>query len=124
MREKIQITSAEFVEGKLELTSEQPVFAAELMPKNHVLVDSDGASFIYIAENKENYTYIALPEGIWDELKRTMETKNPVMLKAEDTSLELKGIHEELAYLIDNIQGNLNYGEEFVSKVERVFLKG
>ncbi|MDQ7157376.1 UPF0738 family protein, partial [Staphylococcus warneri] len=35
--------------------------------------------------------------------------------------LELKHFQEELDYILDNIEGNNNYGKEFVSAVEKTF---
>ena len=95
---------------------------AHLLPKEQVIVDSDNVSFIYLAENAESYTYIFLPETIWASLKQAMEERLPVMLKSGDKKLELPGIYEELTYLIDNIEGNGNYGESFVAKVEQMFI--
>lgn len=35
--------------------------------------------------------------------------------------LELKHFQEELDYVLNNIEGNNNYGKEFVSAVEKTF---
>ncbi|MGX2958959.1 UPF0738 family protein [Peribacillus sp. JNUCC 23] len=122
MREKIHIVEAVIESGNLVLIPNQEVEIAHLLPKEQVIVDSDNVSFIYLAENVESYTYIFLPEAIWASLKRAMEERLPVMLKSGDKKLELPSIYEELTYLIDNIEGNGNYGEEFVAKVEQMFI--
>jgi hypothetical protein len=122
MKRKITIKEANIMNEELLLKTEGTVNLAGLAPKQQVLVDSAGVAFIYITENNEAYTYISLPEVIWPQLKDAMEKKLAAVLTAGDKKLELTGIYEELAYLIDNIQGNSNYGEEFVSKVERIFL--
>jgi hypothetical protein len=121
MREKIAIKEADIINQELVLKTETAVDLAELTPKGQMLVDSDGAAFIYIMENKDDYTYISLPEPIWANLKEAMAQTLPAVLISGGKKLELTGIHEELAYLIDNIQGNSNYGEEFVSRVEKAF---
>lgn len=122
MREKIHIVEAVIESGNLVLIPNQEVEIAHLLPKEQVIVDSDNVSFIYLAENVESYTYIILPEAIWASLKQAMEERLPVMLKSGDKKLELPSIYEELTYLIDNIEGNGNYGEEFVAKVEQMFI--
>lgn len=122
MREKITIQEADIINQELILKSESAVHLDELIPKEQMLVDSDGAAFIYIAENKDEYTYISLPEAVWENLKTAMADKLPAILAIGDKKLELAGIYEELAYLVENIQGNSNYGEEFVARVEQVFL--
>ncbi|MDQ0217509.1 hypothetical protein ELQ35_06775 [Peribacillus cavernae] len=123
MREKITIKEIDIDNQQLLLKTEGTVDLAELTPKEQMLVDSDGAAFIYITENNDDYTYISLPETVWPHLKEAVSKKLPVVLISDDEKLELTGISEELAYLIDNIQGNSNYGEELVSSVERIFLK-
>ncbi|RFU64115.1 UPF0738 family protein [Peribacillus glennii] len=122
MREKLTIQETEIMNEELILKTSSGADVAGLTPKGQMLVDSDGASFIYIMENEDDYTYISLPEAVWPKLKAAMADKIPAFLSERDNKIELEGIYEELAYLIDNIQGNSNYGEEFVSRVEQVFL--
>ena len=38
-----------------------------------------------------------------------------------NNDLELKHFQEELDYILENIEGNNNYGKEFVSAVEKTF---
>lgn len=122
MKVRIAITEAGIIDNHLVVKTAEPVDLSSLTPKGQVLVDSDGAAFIYITENQDEYTYISLPESIWPTLKDAWGRKVPVILAADNKKLELTGLFDELAYLIDNIQGNGNYGEEFVSKVEQTFL--
>ncbi|WP_409304672.1 hypothetical protein [Peribacillus sp. SCS-155] len=120
MRQKIIVKNAFIKEN--ELIAETETNLEGLTPRNQMLVDSDGAAFIYIAEGAEDYTYIAFPEAVWAALKEAREHNNPVFLVSGDNRLELTGIHEELSDLLVNIEGNGNYGDEFVSKVEQVFM--
>ncbi|PLT33886.1 hypothetical protein [Bacillus sp. V5-8f] len=122
MRKKISMLKADIINQELLLTPESDADLSELTPKGQMLVDSDGASFIYIMENKDDYTYISLPEPIWANIKAAMADNIPAVLAQGDKKIELEGLYEELSYLIENIKGNSNYGEDFVSKVEQVFL--
>jgi hypothetical protein len=123
MRQKMIINDSQIEENQLILKTDSQIDLSLMVPNNQMLVDSDGAAFIYITEDNEDYTYIALPESVWEHLKQAMEAELPVFLVSGDSRLELTGIYEELAYLIANIEGNSNYGEEFVSKVEKIFIK-
>ena len=64
-----------------------------------MLVDSDNYGFAYILDDGQSYSYLII---VNDEL-------------------ELKHFQEELDYILDNIEGNNNYGKEFVSAVEKTF---
>ncbi|MEH7508774.1 hypothetical protein [Priestia megaterium] len=45
-----------------------------------------------------------------------------VFLEINKEVIELSAVKEELSYLISNIEGNVNYGDEMVARVEEVFL--
>jgi hypothetical protein len=86
-----------------------------------MLVDSDGCSFIYLLENADTYTYISIPEIVWNDLKTAVSKNLPVIVTNGSERIFLTNFQEELNYLIENIKGNSNYGEEMVNKVETVF---
>ncbi|WP_419883448.1 hypothetical protein ACN6MY_07770 [Peribacillus sp. B-H-3] len=121
MRKTIMVQDAKISDGTLLLFADETANLTSLHPKEQMLVDSDHFAFIYLTETDEGYTYISLHEGVWAPLKSAWEKKMPAVVKAGDNTLELKGIYEELEYLIDNIKGNSNYGEEFSGKVEKTF---
>ena len=86
-----------------------------------MLVDSDQLSFVYLMEEGNDYVYILLPEPVWDDLKKGYVESLPVFLQAEESRTALNGFHDELGYLVENIKGNSNYGENMAAKVESVF---
>jgi hypothetical protein len=90
--------------------------------KRHMLVDSDQLAFIYLLEQENDYIYVSLPSMIWPAIKEAMDQEKRIVLMSESHEIELAGMKEELEYLIHNIEGNANYGEEMVTKVEEVFL--
>ncbi|MBA4536437.1 hypothetical protein H1Z61_04575 [Bacillus aquiflavi] len=122
MREKIIINSVSIKDQELNLYSETKQSLTNLKDRGQVLVDSDHFAFIYITENEETFTYIVLHEQIWPELKIALTKNLPVVVVGKDSRLYLNGFHGELNYLIENIKGNSNYGEEMVNKVESLFL--
>ena len=119
MKNRITIIKANMVESKLLLESNETIDG--LVPGEQILVDSDHYSFIYLMENQEDYTYIVLPEDFWPSLKAANELKIPVCLSFEEKQIELINFHDELEYVISNIKGNSNYGNEMVTKVEEIF---
>ncbi|MGG3999361.1 hypothetical protein [Anoxybacillus kestanbolensis] len=92
-----------------------------LQPRQHMLVDSDECAFIYILEAEDAFVYVVMPKNVWGALKEVLVTKEPVFLVGSDTTIALDGIHEEIAYLIENIKGNANYGEEMEQAVTAFF---
>jgi len=123
MKKKITITEAIFNENKNELmlSTDEQISVGSLKPMEQMLVDSDNLSFIYITDHLDDYTYIVIPEPFWSVLKKAMDQDSSVYLTNGNEDLQLSGLHEELAYLIENIKGNSNYGEVMVEKVEGIF---
>ncbi|MFL6517086.1 MAG: hypothetical protein ACJ8GL_03315, partial [Bacillus sp. (in: firmicutes)] len=120
MKKNIAILKAYIKEDKLMLETNEPIL--ELVPGEQILVDSAQYSFIYLMEDKNDYTYIVLHEQIWPLLKNAQEKKLPVWVSFNDEQKELINFHDELDYLLTNIKGNSNYGKELVAKVEGIFL--
>ncbi|MBD8067509.1 hypothetical protein [Bacillus sp. PS06] len=124
MQKKIEVTSAIINENRVEFqVGEAQIELTKIKATGQMLVDSDALSFIYIAENDSEYVYLSFPITVWKELQEMIE-KNyiPVLVDGKD-KLTLENMTEELTYLIGNIEGNANYGDEMVEKVENIFLK-
>jgi hypothetical protein len=96
-----------------------------LHPGNRMLVDSDQLSFIYILDTEDELVYVSIPKEAWPALKEAADQEIPVMLTFSNTSdsIELVSLISELSYLVENITGNSNYGDEMVESVEQVFTK-
>lgn len=119
MRKKITILSASFNNNQLYLKTNESIHT--LKPAGQILVDSVQFSFIYLMEDNDDYTYITLPEQLWPSLKSAFEQKSLVWLTCGEENIELTNFQEELEYVINNIKGNSNYGDEMVAKVENYF---
>lgn len=122
MRKMIEFKEAKFENGGLHLHTEQNELIKGIKPAGQIIADSDKFAFVYLAENEEEYVYLYLDEPIWGQLKKALDEKCPVIAKSEEESFELDGFHEELDYLVSNIEGNGNYGDEMVKKVETAFI--
>jgi hypothetical protein len=123
MRKNIQLTKAELLQDKLLLHSKENTDEQALQPAGQVIVDSDNFSFVYLAESEDDYVLLHIQEECWSSLKKAFEQKLPVFAAIGNTEFELEGLHQELDFLIENIEGNSNYGEGMVKKVEAVFLE-
>lgn len=123
MRKRIDLKNVTIDNQELILDAEDIDIKFEnVRPGERILVDSDHYTFIYILESEEDFIYVNLPYTMWAELKEAMDNKLDVTLLVNGHKFVLKGIYSELQYLIENIKGNSNYGEEMVKKVESVFL--
>jgi hypothetical protein len=121
MNKKVLVKEA-FIENlNLLLKVDENITLDKCSAKEQMLVDSNEFAFVYILEMDGEYTYLFLPEGIWPILKDALgKSLNPILTNGLE-KLPLPMFMEELTYVIDNIKGNSNYGEEMVEKVENTF---
>ncbi|WP_230498831.1 hypothetical protein [Pseudoneobacillus rhizosphaerae] len=121
MKKMMPVMSAVIENETLMLKVDETNSLVDVIPKEQMLVDSDQFSFVYILEINEEYTYLVLTAEIWQILKEAVNQSLSVVLTNHKDSLTLPMFNEELNYLIENIKGNSNYGEEMVEKVESTF---
>lgn len=122
MRKKIHFHKVNQTAMSLELLTEEKISFRSLEAAGQMIVDSDETAFIYLASNEKEYVYFYIHEQVWPALKAALASGTKIEAISHDERLELIDFHEELHYLIENIQGNGNYGEEMVKKVEATFL--
>lgn len=122
MRKKVWLNHTSYIEDQLILEGETTDKIGELAPSGQMIVDSDELSFVYLAEEEDEYTYLYLPDFIWEELKKAMDNETEILVHIGNNKMPLTQLKDEIEYLIFNIEGNSNYGEEMVNKVESVFL--
>ncbi|ABO66088.1 hypothetical protein AB4J90_04675 [Geobacillus thermodenitrificans] len=122
MSNKVTVERAERKDGRLWLYADNvPVPLVHVTPKRHMLVDSDALAFVYILETDDRFLYVIIPKQWWPELKAAFAEGEPIWLESEGMALELEQFGEELAYLLENIRDNANYGETFEQAVQEVF---
>ena len=81
-----------------------------------MLVDSDNYGFAYLLDDGQSYSYLILFRKHGRCCMRIEINESLLII-----ILELKHFQEELDYVLNNIEGNNNYGKEFVSAVEKTF---
>jgi hypothetical protein len=122
MNKRIELTKAMIDNNSLILHPESNSIEIHgLQAKGQMLVDSDKLAFIYILETADEFVYAGLPHTIWTELREAKDKGLKVILKIKEQSLELIDLFDELDYLLENIKGNANYGEEMEKKVVELF---
>ncbi|MFC3884418.1 hypothetical protein ACFOU2_13260 [Bacillus songklensis] len=123
MQKRIEVLESYIEQQQLYLIA-QPfkTEGKEIRDTAQMITDSDNVSFIYIIDINDEFVYVSIPVNIWGNLKGALENNYDVCLKLNDRTVKLDGFLSELTYLIENIEGNANYGEHMVSKVEEVFL--
>lgn len=122
MNTRIELTHAAVETNTLILEPEKvPDHLQNVKAQGQMLVDSDHLAFIYILESGDEFVYASLPSSIWPSLKEAKDKDLRIELKLNNQQIELVELKEELSYLLENIKGNANYGEEMESKVVEVF---
>jgi hypothetical protein len=123
MNKRIELTEATIENNRLILQPASLLIEVEALKANgQMLVDSDQLSFIYILESADEFVYAGLPHTIWTKLKEAKDKDLPVILQINENEIELTDLVPELNYLLENIKGNANYGDEMENKVVEVFL--
>lgn len=111
---RIYINEIKVKDDGIYCFSEDPTDGLEEV--GQMLVDSDNYSFAYILDDGQSYSYLIFVQETWSMLH---ENKNKKIIVNDH--LELKQFDREFNYILENIQGNSNYGKEFVSVVEDTF---
>ncbi|WP_375346452.1 hypothetical protein ACEWPB_05100 [Priestia megaterium] len=123
MHNRIDITTCVMKSNELHLKADPIETEIEqLEDTKQMLVDSDNMSFVYVVDINDQFMYVGLSDNIWANLKHVLHKDMKVFLEINKKVVELSAVKEELSYLISNIEGNVNYGDEMVARVEEVFL--
>jgi len=88
-----------------------------------MIADSEQSSLLYIIEENEEFVYVTIPVEYWTEIKKAYDLKSEVILQAGEAKIPLENWQNELTFLVENVDGNFNYGEEFVKQIQSIFLE-
>lgn len=94
---------------------------AAMTASSRMITDTDRMSFVYLIEAGDQYTYLHFDHKDWGALSLIAKEPGPVSLSDGEHQIELLEFHNELSMLLMNIEGNDNYGNQFVEEVENVF---
>ncbi|MGP7817252.1 UPF0738 family protein [Niallia sp. 01092] len=123
MNQKLQLLNSEIIDNELLLRVEESILLDSYKASGQMLVDSDALSFIYLLEEKDYYVYLVIENKWWNIMKEGKELNLPVYLTNGSHNVLLEQFFEELNYLVENIDGNSNYGDEMENAVGAVFIE-
>lgn len=121
MRKIYTIKSFNIENQQLHFSLNDNELNLQLKPAGRLIADTDDFAFIYLLDAGEDYHYLRFEPTIWNELVHILQKKQDPMLQVGTEVLELANFYDELEMLVYNIEGNYNYGAEFVQAVEDHF---
>ena len=93
----------------------------KMKPAGQLIADSDHYAFVYLCDAGDAYAYIRFEPVVWPALVEVLKQEKDPTLHIGEQSCTLLHFFEELQMLVYNIEGNSNYGDEFVRIVEHAF---
>lgn len=124
MRKIIEVKELIINDKGLNITIENEVANInECSEVGTMIADSDQISLLYIIEENEEFVYISIPSRYWNVLKKALDEEKSVFLQNEGNSMPLTQWNDELSFIVQNVEGNLNYGSEFVEQIQNVFFE-
>lgn len=121
MRNVYIIDHVEVVHSEIYFILNEKKQLSQLQSTGQVIVDSDNEAFLYIIEENEAYSYLSFGKNVWSQLLQMLLAEQKAYLKVEDGLLPLQQFADELQGLLYNIEGNSNYGDQFVENIEKAF---
>lgn len=121
MRNVYIIDHVEVVHNEIYFILNEKKQLSQLQSTGQVIVDSDNEAFLYIIEENEAYSYLSFGKNVWSQLLQMLVAEQKAYLKVEDGLLPLQQFADELQGLLYNIEGNSNYGDQFVENIEKAF---
>nr|WP_245405948.1 hypothetical protein [Lysinibacillus fusiformis] len=121
VRKIYTIETSNFEQDQLHFSLNDNEVNLQLKPAGQLIADSDDFAFIYLLDAGEDYHYLRFPPSSWENLVHILQKKKDPILRISEEAIELTNFYDELEMLVYNIEGNYNYGAEFVQTVEQHF---
>lgn len=121
MHKLVAVNRTEITEQKIEFFIEETEPAESLEASGQMLTDSDNQAFVYLLDTGTDYIYVQFDVHTWPALTKALQQKKIPLLTWGKQIMPLAEFHEELWMLVENIEGNDNYGEAFRTAVEQAF---
>lgn len=122
MRKLVEVSEG-LVEGQnvqFKINAAEPAEAVEAAGK--MLTDTEACAFVYLVDTGTEYIYVHFKDHTWPLLAEALKWTEVVPLLVWGKQImPLEAFHEELGMLLENIEGNDNYAEDFRTAVEDVF---
>lgn len=121
MHKLVAVTKIEITETAIEFIIEESEPTEAIEASGQMLADSDNQAFVYLLDTGTDYIYAQFDIHTWPALTKALQLKNVPLLIWGKQIMPLAEFHEELWMLVENIEGNDNYGEAFRVAVEQAF---
>nr|WP_253734941.1 hypothetical protein [Lysinibacillus fusiformis] len=121
VRKIYTIETSNFEQDQLHFSLNDNEVNLQLKPAGQLIADSDDFAFIYLLDAGEDYHYLRFQPSSWENLVHILQKKKDPILRISEEAIELTNFYDELEMLVYNIEGNYNYGAEFVQTVEQHF---
>lgn len=121
MHKFVAVDRIEITEKNIEFFIEETEPAESIEASGQMLTDSDNQAFVYLLDTGTDYIYVQFGVHTWPALTQALQQKQVPLLIWGKQVMPLAEIHEELWMLVENIEGNDNYGEAFRTAVEEAF---
>ena len=109
----IYVTEIKIENDEMKLFTDKTIAGMTLA--NRMIVDSDNFSFIYLLDDGEMFKRLHFVQETWSMLE---DHKGKQMIVNDD--IVLTDFWDELNDLLENIEGNNNYGQAFEEAVVSV----
>ena len=121
MRKLVEVQNGIISDEGIQFTVEaqEPFEAWEA--SGRMIADSEGHAFVYLLDTGTDYIYMQFKEHLWPAMLAALQRKEVPLLQWGEQIMPLASYHEELWMLLENIEGNDNYGDAFSSAVEKAF---
>lgn len=112
----IYVNEIKFENDELKCYVEEDFSDKTLVSMEQMIVDSDNFTIIYILDDGEEFIRTHFVSETWEMLERYRNSK--IVLNDQ---VELEDFYTHLEELLENIEGNNNYGKEFEGKIVETF---
>ncbi len=121
MRKLVEVQNGIISDTEIQfiIEAQEPFEAIEAA--GQMIADSDGNAFVYLLDTGTDYIYVQFKEHLWPAMLAALQREGVPLLKWGEQIMPMDSYHEELWMLLENIEGNDNYGSAFSSAVEIAF---
>ena len=121
MHKLVAVNRTNITENEIEFFIDETEPAESIEASGQMLTDSDNQAFVYLLDTGTEYIYVQFDIHTWPALTKALQLKKVPLLTWGKQIMPLADFHEELWMLVENIEGNDNYGEAFRTAVEQAF---
>lgn len=121
LRKLVEVQNGIISDTEIQFTIEAQEPFEAIEAAGQMIADSDGNAFVYLLDTGTDYIYVQFKEHLWPIMLAALQREGVPLLQWGEQIIPMDSYHEELWMLLENIEGNDNYGSAFSSAVEIAF---